>query len=178
MPVRQCEECFTALPKQARAHAKYCGPTCRKRASRGGPSRVRNTVAWSCCARCGEAFQWVRARAGHTRLYCSNACSQAAYRQRAKEEQEGFSDWWERVKDSYAGAGGSAGGRAYADPVMEARRIVFEIADMTDDGTAPTLKAAYKVAARRHHPDLGGSTQAFQRLEQARQVLKDAGHFR
>lgn len=37
------------------------------------------------CGGCGKDFYWERSRADQERLYCSSACSQAAYRRRVKE---------------------------------------------------------------------------------------------
>lgn len=48
-------------------------------------------------------------------------------------------------------------------------RPVFTAAEITaDPGKA---RAAYKIAARRLHPDAGGDVKLFQRLQEARRIL-------
>jgi hypothetical protein len=57
--------------------------------------------------------------------------------------------------------------------VDQARVLVFQLAGLVDNGTT-TVKSAYRAAARRVHPDVGGQVEAFQRLEQAMTVLAAA----
>jgi predicted nucleic acid-binding Zn ribbon protein len=90
-----------------RADAKYCSAACRQKAKRrrddklapwedargrvsdgGVQARIegrRNTIHELTCIQCGRVFHTDGLGAG--RLYCSNACRQAAYRERKRKER-------------------------------------------------------------------------------------------
>lgn len=57
LPAGECEECGDRLPEGSRAHRRYCGDTCRKRARRrqirAKAVRVVNTSAEGTGCRCG-----------------------------------------------------------------------------------------------------------------------------
>lgn len=57
----------------------------------------------------------------------------------------------------------------------EAATIIAAEAGIQPDQVLQDVPRAYKKAARRAHPDAGGSAERFQRLNQARDILKEAG---
>jgi curved DNA-binding protein CbpA len=64
--------------------------------------------------------------------------------------------------------------------VTEARRTIFRIAELVDDGHR-TVKSAYRTASRKLHPDTGASAaqeEQFKLLSLAKSVLEKAGMFR
>ena len=147
------------------------------------------------CAGCG--FSWTRPRQGGRRPeWCSDACKQRAYRQREAERREEArrqAEWqeqWEareRARDEEerrrrASSGSSSGfsARRSTMTAAEARRIVFDVAEMADDGTADALRRAWRRAVRRVHPDHNPHRDGedFKRLERAYDLLKRAGKIR
>lgn len=70
---------------------------------------------------------------------------------------------------------------ACTEPVMSTQQAARILADGggTDAGVvlvdAQVAKTAYRLAAQRVHPDAGGSTEAFQRLNEAKRII-DAHH--
>ncbi|MEU7230022.1 hypothetical protein [Streptomyces chrestomyceticus] len=59
--------------------------------------------------------------------------------------------------------------------LAEARRLLFELAGLVDDGTV-LLKKAYRRAVRLHHPDLnpGSDGESFKLLERVATRLRQA----
>ncbi|MFJ2110770.1 hypothetical protein ACIOEX_02385 [Streptomyces sp. NPDC087850] len=58
--------------------------------------------------------------------------------------------------------------------MAEARATVFLLAGVVDDGSV-TLKRAYRAAALKHHPDIGGDERLCKTLNTAADVLRAAG---
>ncbi|MGW3091719.1 J domain-containing protein [Streptomyces sp. NPDC001108] len=82
--------------------------------------------------------------------------------ERERQEEEGARSWREW-------GGGSA--------TAEARRVLFELAGLTDDGRT-TLKAAHRRALKQWHPDVcrsADSKRQYARLDRAVKTLEDAG---
>ncbi|MBH1939235.1 hypothetical protein I5Q34_34105 [Streptomyces sp. AV19] len=104
-----------------------------------------------------------------------------AQRQRDRERRERQEREREQRRQRERASSGGGGGRYRSSgrrdgmTSSEARRVVFEMAGLVDDGTV-TLKKAYRAAARRHHPDAGGDSEAFKYLEEAASVLRRRGH--
>lgn len=81
--------------------------------------------------------------------------------------------------EQYAGWKQLPGGTPTTPPMSkdEAVRVMAELAGCTEpaDIVNPyVIDRWYRAAAKRVHPDAGGSTEAFQRLQQAKQVLDGA----
>ncbi|MFD8146100.1 hypothetical protein [Streptomyces sp. NPDC059708] len=208
MTVAYCEagDCLEFVVS---TRARFCSSACRQRHWRQSRlSEAAGQIEYICCQHCLTWFSWVRSREGQQRLYCSTACSQAAYRvrvaeakrreeerkerareQRARRRQE-KRDWeeWERrfreeyvyggsrARDSSSSAGQDTGSSTRGSTHGDARTLIFDLAGLADDG-ATTLTKAYRRAAMRLHPDVGGDVEEFKRLEQAASVLKRAGLF-
>jgi hypothetical protein len=56
---------------------------------------------------------------------------------------------------------------------MRVEHSLYEVLDVPPDATAEQIRHAYRLAARRTHPDAGGSSPAFERVTIAYQVLGD-----
>ncbi|EYT92969.1 hypothetical protein ThrDRAFT_01352 [Frankia casuarinae] len=56
---------------------------------------------------------------------------------------------------------------------MRVQRSLYEVLDVPPSATAEQIRHAYRVAARRTHPDAGGSSPAFDRVTLAYRVLGD-----
>lgn len=94
--LRKCPQCHELKPMGKRA--KYCGDACKQAAYRqrldplsgttarrnmraqNGARTKRNTTVKYNCAQCGR--ETYRSGAEGARLYCDDACKQAAYRAR------------------------------------------------------------------------------------------------
>ncbi|MEU1121835.1 MULTISPECIES: hypothetical protein [unclassified Streptomyces] len=148
----------------------------------------------SACEQCGEFFDWEQTNRDHWRSYCSGACKQSAYRQRRREEKEAFEREQERRarqeqrrrqeeqssrkerRQESSGTNDGFFGRRSSPNSTEARATVFRMAGLVDDGST-TVRSAYRKAARKVHPDLGGDVAAFKLLERAVALLKTLGLF-
>ena len=51
----------------------------------------------------------------------------------------------------------------------------YDVLGLQQDATAAGIRKAYRQRAKHEHPDKGGSDEQFQRLQQAYEVLADAG---
>ncbi|MER6603851.1 DnaJ domain-containing protein [Streptomyces parvus] len=185
--------------------ARYCSAACRQREyrqSNGLHSYMAGYEDERICQRasCGRRYVHRFARDLHTRMYCSDACKAGAYRDRKREEREAYRRWQEdqqrqqqqrerqqererqeqreRQRRARSGSGGSrAGGGTKATTGTEARAVIYDAAGLVDDGTT-SLRKAYRMAARRWHPDVNGSPEAtriFQQVEQAVALLRRMG---
>jgi hypothetical protein len=56
---------------------------------------------------------------------------------------------------------------------MRVEHSLYDVLDASPDATAEQIRHAYRIAARRTHPDAGGSSPAFERVTVAYQVLGD-----
>ncbi len=103
MPIvtRKCEKCGNSFDSWEQYHKRYCSDACKqaayrdfKRSPKGAPANAvetkRNQGKSKYCAHCGKSFLVNGLQ--HARRYCSDACKQAAYRERAQMEKE----WKER----------------------------------------------------------------------------------
>ncbi|MFJ8166532.1 J domain-containing protein [Streptomyces sp. NPDC096136] len=197
---RECGQCT----RRVTGRSVYCSPACKQRAYRtrkGLESIDAGTPEFDYCVHCMQGFHWTRSRAGQTRYWCSNRCSQAARRARQAEErwreeqrrQEEERRRWEehqarereRARErarrqrtsSSSGSGSDSGAyrRTSNMGTAEARRILFRLAGLADDGTV-TLKTAHRRAAKSCHPDAHpGREEDFKLLERAASILRDAG---
>lgn len=188
VPRRKCEACSKRLAISVGPRVRYCSPACRQRVYRernGLYSWAAGEQRTTLCRSCSGRIEWVAAREGHWREYCSPACKQRAYRDRRREEAEQarrFHEEQSRRREreeearSRSGGGPDAGGSRPATEA-EARATVFALAELHDDGTT-TLKKAYRVAAKKWHPDVNHSSAAnetFKQLEGAAAVLRRLG---
>ncbi|MFD8705870.1 DnaJ domain-containing protein [Kitasatospora sp. NPDC059648] len=98
--------------------------------------------------------------------------------ERAQEEEARAEEERRRAEEERRRRAGSSssGFRRGRLSTAEARAVLFDLANLRDDGVT-TLKTAYRTAARLHHPDHhhGKGDAAFKRLSEAAAVLKDAG---
>lgn len=78
-----CECCNKTFHRKKRTGVKYCSATCRKRASIGH-KEWKTTCT---CKKCGGYFT-TKQPFQHPE-YCSNACKQAAYRERKAKKESG-----------------------------------------------------------------------------------------
>ncbi len=58
---------------------------------------------------------------------------------------------------------------------MGAKPSLYEVLGLAPGATADQIRHAYRVAARRTHPDAGGSSPAFARVNVAYRILSDPG---
>ncbi|WP_261556811.1 J domain-containing protein, partial [Frankia tisae] len=58
---------------------------------------------------------------------------------------------------------------------MGAKPSLYEVLGVPPDATADQIRHAYRAAARRTHPDTGGSAPAFAQVNVAYRVLGDPG---
>ncbi|TDT93298.1 DnaJ-like protein [Streptomyces sp. 846.5] len=162
-----CEMCSHSWtrPVQGGKRPRYCSDACKQRAYRQRVKAERETEREAA----EREAQWQREYAQRERLR----------QERAERERSRAGGSW-----SSTGFGGSSGrsgsgssssagsGRASALTIAEATRIIFDLAGLVLDAGSTTIKKAYRIAARRHHPDMGGDTEKFQLLEAAAAVLK------
>ena len=62
---------------------------------------------------------------------------------------------------------------ATAPPPPPSPRALYETLGLSRDATEADVKKAYRKQCLKHHPDKGGDTEAFQRVEEAHDVLGD-----
>ncbi|MEU7095895.1 DnaJ domain-containing protein [Kitasatospora aureofaciens] len=144
-------------------------------------------------------------QSGRPPKWCSDACKARGYREakaaaaaekeRQAEEERAQQAAWERLQEEQRrrhaeyerrraeeeerqrrARSSSSGFRRGRLSTVDARAVLFDLAELRDDGVT-TLKTAYRTAARLHHPDHhhGKDDAAFKRLSEAAAVLKDAG---
>ena len=78
----RCDICQRLFFSKRRTGVKFCGATCRKRAS-DGHKTFYTTINCKHCGRMGNTVQPFQHK-----QYCSNACRQAAYRLRKANKQQ------------------------------------------------------------------------------------------
>jgi hypothetical protein len=170
-----CEQCGTRWrrPTQGGRAPRYCSDACKQHAYRS--------------RKAADAAR--KARSGRASGASSGAQSGSAggSARGGTHGQGSYSSWsdWSSGHGSSSGAGGrstSAGnGRsefhARSMSSGEARRTIFRIAGLADDGLT-SVKKAYRSASRKLHPDHGATqeeAELFKLLSLAKSILEKAG---
>lgn len=186
-----CAQCGTRWrrPTQGGRAPKFCSDACKQQAYR---DRVRQQAAASSSSS-GRGSGGASGTRGRSSAGTGSSSSYSSGHQRAG--RDGYRDWrgFGQGGSSYSSWSAGAGGRSSAGSaggngngfrerdmtVAEARRTIFRIAGVADDGHR-TVKSAYRTASRKLHPDTGATKEQeelFKLLSLAKTVLAKAGLF-
>jgi hypothetical protein len=184
----RCAECGQRWrrPAQGGRRPRYCSDACKQHAYRSRQAAAR---ARSASAGTGSGGASGARESSYSGGFGDDSFSYSSWSGAYQQDFSGF-----RAGFSAAGGAGSsrsssssaAGGgqrhqrseyHARSMSASEARRTIFRIAELRDDG-ATSVKKAYRRAARILHPDQGATAaqeEQFRLLSLAKSVLEKAG---